>query len=73
MYISNVASSSHTSPNSGLLGAVALIVTFAVALPGTQFAPSHTSASPEVGAALVVSTSLSASTDLSANALSKSV
>ena len=71
--MSSVASSNHTSPNSGLLGAVVLIVTFAVALPGTQFVPSQISASPLFAALLVVSTSASTSIDLSAIAASKSV
>ena len=56
-----------------MLGAVVLIVTLAVALPGTQLVPFHTSASPDAGALLVVSTSASTSIDLSAIAASKSV
>ena len=55
-----------------MLGAVADILTLATALPGTKLLPSQTSASPVLGAALVVSTSLKSSILLSANAVSKS-
>ena len=56
-----MASSSHISPKSGLLGAVVLIVRLATLFPGTKFDPFQTSVSPLTGALVVVSTSLNPS------------
>ena len=60
------------SPVVGALGVLALYVIAPPLYFGIKLVPSHTSASPVVGAVVVVSTSLSASIDLSAIALSKS-
>ena len=71
MFVVLPASSTYESILEPILSVVS--VSSALTLAGTKLLPSHCNTSPTLGAALVVSTSESASIDLLPNAVSKSL